>query len=189
MYRAKSSPIDTPWIDTVSDTGSEILIATVTQNEIEQVGVGVRSNSGIKLDPDDDNNGNNPWESSTERVSVDVSSLKEQVDQLSHELSVTRDALQLTKDQSIAEIHVLRTELDLQNSRHEQIVSKLRTRLVESELARLKLQDQLSTLMEGDVQREEVVKMRCEEISARILDSHKWVVAELNHWKKRNDEH
>lgn len=196
MYRAKSSPIDTPWIDSVSDTGSENIIDSETQNVIEQVGAGagagvrVRSNSGIILDPgDDDDNDNNPGDSSMERVSVDVSSLKEQVDQLSRELSVTRDALQLTKDQSNAEINVLRTELDLQNSRHEQIISKLRARLVESELARLKMQDQLSTLVEGDAQREEKVKMRCEEMSARILDSHKWVVAELNYWKKRTDAH
>jgi uncharacterized coiled-coil protein SlyX len=84
---------------------------------------------------------------------------------------------------------MLRTEIDLQNSRHEQVVSNLRKRLVESDVARKKMQDQLSTLLAEDVQRTDGLKIRFDELSTRILDTEKWAAEELNQWKGRRDEH
>lgn len=180
----KSSTMGTPWIDSDSHTmepedasGNAKPKPLVGSNYPSSVsGAGARSNSSrIRLDldvEDEDANDND-----------DISTLKQKVNQLYHELSITRDAHQLSTDQSNAEIHMLRNELNLQKSCHEQIVSKLRNKLVESEMARTKLQDQLSTLMEEDVHRAEVLKIRFDEMSTRILDNQKWADEELKYWK------
>jgi hypothetical protein len=161
--------IDTPWVDSDSDTRSEeVNIASTSR---------ARSSSNFRqLDLN---------ESMRESSNDDIATLKEKVNRLLHELSITRNAHQLTKDQSNAEIHMLRTEIDLQNSRHEQVVSNLRKRLVESDVARKKMQDQLSTLLAEDVQRTDGLKIRFDELSTRILDTEKWAVEELNQWKAK----
>lgn len=157
---------------------------------IDTPGAGARSSSNFKRqDLDGDENPNESMHESSN--DDDIATLQEKVNQLLHELIITRNAHQLTKDQSNAEIHMLRTELDVQNSRHEQVVSNLRKRLVESEVARTKMQDQLSTLLAEDVQRTDGLKIRFDELSTRILDTEKWAVEELNQWKAkgRRDEH
>ena len=183
----KSSTMGTPWIDSDSDTmkpDDEDASGNAKQKPLDLEsnypssvsGAGARSNSSrIRLDldvEDEDANDND-----------DISTLKQKVNQIYHELSITRDAHQLSTDQSNAEIHMLRNELNLQKSCHEQIVSKLRNKLVESEMARTKLQDQVSTLMEDDVHRAEVLKIRFDEMSTRILDNQKWADEELKYWK------
>ncbi|KAL7530601.1 hypothetical protein ACHAWF_003445 [Thalassiosira exigua] len=124
-----------------------------------------------------------------EALHQEVYTLQEQVHQLTHELRITQDANQLNKDQSSVEISMLQTELDRQNSRHEQIVASLRNRLVESEMARMKMQDQLSARMEEDAQREEDVKSRWKAMTARVLEDKKWVDEQMNYWKESMEEH
>lgn len=192
----------TPWIDSDSDTmkpededasgghAKQKPLVLESNYPSSVSGAGARSNSSrnrLDLDVED--------EVANVNVNDDISTLKEKVNQLYHELSITRDAHQLSTDQSNADIHMLRNELNLQKSCHEQVVSKLRNRLVESEIARSKLQDQLFTLMEEDVHRAEVLKIRFDEMSTRILDNQKWADEELKYWKngesgrsmKRND--
>lgn len=119
----------------------------------------------------------------------EIDQLQEQVVQLTHELSITRDSLQLHKDQSRAELEMLHTELDRQNSRHEQIVGSLRSRLVESEMARMKMQDQLSARIEEDVHREEELKSRWKAMTERVLEDKKWVDEQMDYWKESMEEH
>ena len=125
----------------------------------------------------------------TEELHTEVYTLQEQVRQLSHELRITQDTHALNRDQSHAEIEMLQTELDRQNSRHEQIVSSLRNRLVESEMARMKMQDQLSSRMEEDTQREEELKSRWTAMSNRVVEDKKWVDEQMAYWKESMDEH
>ena len=118
-----------------------------------------------------------------------VYTLQEQVRSLSHELRITQDAHQLNNDQSRAEIELLRTELEHQNIRHEKITSSLRNRLVESETARMKMQDQLSKRVEDDTQREEELKARWKEMIDCVLEDKKWVDEQLTQWKDSQEEH
>lgn len=118
-----------------------------------------------------------------------IDALKELVQQLSQELRTTQDAHQLNKDQSRSEIELLRSELDRHSSRHDQIVASFRKRLVESETARMKMQDQLSSHMEKDVQREEDLKDRWKHMTTRVLDDTKWVDEQMDYWKESMEEH
>lgn len=125
----------------------------------------------------------------TEQLNMEIHELQEQVQQLSHELRITQDTHALNRDQSRAEIEMLHAELDRQNSRHEQIVSSLRQRLVESELARMKMQDQLSTRVEEDMQRDEELKKQWGSMNTRVLEDKKWVDEQIAYWKESMDEH
>lgn len=128
-------------------------------------------------------------EAEMQKLNEQVYLLQEHVRQLSHELRITQDAHQLNKDQSRAEIEMLHTELERQNSRHEQIVSSLRNRLVESEMARMKMQDQLSSRMEEDAQRDEELRGRWKEMTTRVLEDKKWVDEQMDYWKESMEEH
>eukprot|EP00579_Thalassiosira_antarctica_P004326 CAMPEP_0201894628 /NCGR_PEP_ID=MMETSP0902-20130614/41096_1 /ASSEMBLY_ACC=CAM_ASM_000551 /TAXON_ID=420261 /ORGANISM="Thalassiosira antarctica, Strain CCMP982" /LENGTH=263 /DNA_ID=CAMNT_0048426721 /DNA_START=34 /DNA_END=822 /DNA_ORIENTATION=+ len=124
-----------------------------------------------------------------EQLHQEIYHLQEQVGQLSNGLRITQDTHQLSKDQSRAELTMLHTELDRQNSRHEQIVASLRNRLVESEMARMKMQEQLSSRMEEDAQRDEELKARWKEMTTRVLEDKKWVDEQMNYWKESMEEH
>ena len=125
----------------------------------------------------------------TEELHQTIYQLQEQNQQLTHELRITQDSHQINKDQSRAEIEMLHTELDRQNSRHEQIVASLRDRLVESEMARMKMQEQLSNRMDGDAQREEELKTRWEAMAVRVLEDKQWVDEQMTYWKESMEEH
>ena len=118
-----------------------------------------------------------------------IDALKELVHQLSQELRTTQDAHQLNKDQSRSEIELLRTEMDRHSLRHDQIVASFRKRLVESETARMKMQDQLSLHMEKDVLREEDLKDRWKHMTTRVLEDKKWVDEQMDFWKESMEEH
>lgn len=119
----------------------------------------------------------------------EIYSLQEEVRALRHELCITQDTHQMNKDQSRAEITMLHTELERQNSRHELIVASLRNRLVESEMARMKMQDQLSHRMEEDATREDELKSRWKSMTTRVLEDKKWVDEQMNYWKESMEEH
>lgn len=118
-----------------------------------------------------------------------IYSLQEQIRSLSHELRMTQDAHQLYKDESLSKIEMLQSELERQNSRHEQIAASLRHRLVESETARMKMQDQLAKRMEEEQQRDEDLKTRWKEMTSCVLEDKKWVDEQMNYWKESMDEH
>jgi len=118
-----------------------------------------------------------------------IDALQELVQHLSQELRTTQDAHQLNKDQSRSEIELLRSELDRHSSRHDQIVASFRKRLVESETARMKMQDQLSSHMEKDAQREEDLKDRWKHMTTRVLEDTKWVDEQMDYWKESMEEY
>ena len=125
----------------------------------------------------------------TQHLNQKIDALKDLVQHLSQELRMTQDAHQLNKDQSRSEIELLRSELDRQKSRHDQIVASFRKRLVESETARMKMQDQLSSHMEKDMQREEDLKDRWKQMTTRVLEDKNWVDEQMDYWKESMEEH
>lgn len=118
-----------------------------------------------------------------------IDALEEQVQHLSHELRVTQDAHQVQRDQSLSEMELLCSELDRQKSRHDQIVESFRKRLIESETARIKMQDQLSAYMEKDIQREKDFKDTWKQATTRVKDDTKWVDEQMDIWKDSMEEH
>jgi hypothetical protein len=125
----------------------------------------------------------------TQHLHEKIDALQELVQHLSHELRVTQDAHQLDKDQSLSKVELLCSELDRQNSRHAQIVKSFRKRLIESETARMKMQDQLSSYMEKDIQREKVFKDAWKQATTRVIDNTKWVDEQMDIWKESMEEH
>jgi len=115
--------------------------------------------------------------------------LHQQVSELTHELRNTQESSQLTKDQSSAEIIMLQTELERQNSRYGHIASSLRNRLVESEMARIKIQDHLSSRMEVDARREDELKVQWNELTNRVIEDKEWVDEQMGYWKESMEEH
>jgi len=118
-----------------------------------------------------------------------VFTLQEQVRVLSHELRITQDANELNKTQSRAEIDMLQSEINQQQVRHEKITASLRNRLVESETARMKMQDQLSKRMEEDTLRDEDLKARWKEMTACVLEDKEWMSQQMSYWKESMEEH
>jgi len=118
-----------------------------------------------------------------------IFTLQEQVRALSHELRITQDANELNKTQSRAEIDMLQSEINQQQSRHEKITASLRNRLVESETARMKMQDQLSKRMEEDKLRDEDLKARWKEMTACVLEDKEWMSQQMSYWKESMEEH
>ena len=109
-----------------------------------------------------------------------IFTLQEQVRALSHELRITQDANELNKTQSRAEIDMLQSEINQQQVRHEKITASLRNRLVESETARMKMQDQLSKRMEEDTLRDEDLKARWKEMTACVLEDKEWMSQQMS---------
>ena len=118
-----------------------------------------------------------------------IFTLQEQVRALSHELRITQDANELNKTQSRAEIDMLQSEINQQQVRHEKITASLRNRLVESETARMKMQDQLSKRMEEDTLRDEDLKARWKEMTACVLEDKEWMSQQMSYWKESMEEH
>ena len=110
--------------------------------------------------------------------------LKLQVRQLTNEVETTRDAYQVSSDKSRAEIAMLQTQIEHQNSRHEAITSSLRDRLVESEMARLKMQDQLVASIDSKMKSDEEMKTRWNQMCLRVGEETKWVDEQIDHWKQ-----
>ena len=109
--------------------------------------------------------------------------LKLQVRQLTNEVETTRDAYQVSSDKSRAEIAMLQTQIEHQNSRHEAITSSLRERLVESEMARLKMQEQLVASIDSKMKDDEEMKTRWNQMCLRVGEETKWVDEQIDHWK------
>jgi hypothetical protein len=118
-----------------------------------------------------------------------VAFLCEKVQQLSNELQTTRQSHQLSSDQSRAEITMLQSELKNQRVRHEEIVSSLRKRLVESEMARNKIQEQLIQLVTEENKKEHAVISRWNEIALKVNEDTKWVDEQMACWKESLEEH
>ena len=110
--------------------------------------------------------------------------LKLQVRQLTNEVETTRDAYQVSSDKSRAEIAMLQTQIEHQNSRHEAITSSLRERLVESEMARLKMQEQLVASIDSKMKSDEEMKTRWNQMCLRVGEETKWVDEQIDHWKQ-----
>ena len=118
-----------------------------------------------------------------------VKFLCEKVQQLSNELQTTRQSHQLSSDRSRAEITMLQSELKNQRIRHEEIVSSLRKRLVESELARNKIQDQMMQMAEEENKKELAMTSRWNEMTVKVNEDAKWVDEQMTCWKESLKEH
>lgn len=129
-------------------------------------------------------------ENSSDKIHLNhkIVELQRQVRQLTHELQTTRDTYQLSSDKARAEIAMLQEQIETQNSRHESITSSLRDRLVESELARIKMQNQLVASMEKKATGKEKIKGTWIQISSRIVEENKWVEEQINHWKESMED-
>lgn len=106
------------------------------------------------------------------------------VRQLTNELETTREAYQLSSDKSRAEVALLQSQLEDENSRHEKITTSLRNRLVESELARIKMQEQLELSYDTRTKDEEKMKNSWMEMTSRVVEEKKWVDEQLDHWRE-----
>lgn len=114
--------------------------------------------------------------------------LKLQVRQLTNEVETTRDAYQVSSDKSRAEIAMLQAQIEHQNSRHDAITSSLRERLVESEMARLKMQDQLVASIDSKMKDDEEMKTRWNQMCLRVGEETKWVDEQIDHWKQSTQD-
>ena len=110
--------------------------------------------------------------------------LQLQVRQLTHELETAQEAHQLLSEKSRAEVALLHTQIQNEKSRHEKITASLRNKLVESELERVKMQDQLRVSAETKIKDDNDVKLRCMEMASRIDDEKKWVDEQMDHWRE-----
>jgi hypothetical protein len=128
--------------------------------------------------PVDNNN------SEISRLNDKITELQLQVQQLTHELETTRDAYQLSSDKSRAEIAMLQSQIEHTNARHEQITDSLRSRLVESELARIKMQDQLVVSFDTKTKDEEERKNLWMQMTSTVAEEKKWVDEQMDHWKE-----
>jgi DNA repair exonuclease SbcCD ATPase subunit len=122
-------------------------------------------------------------------LSEQITFLVEKVQQLSNELQTTRQSHQLSSDQSRAEIAMLQSEIKNQRTRHEEIVSTLRKRLVESEMARNKMQEQMMRIVEEENKKEHAVNARWNEMVLKVNEDAKWVDEQMTCWKESLDEH
>jgi hypothetical protein len=127
-----------------------------------------------------DNNNN----SDISRLNDRIMELQLQVRQLTHELETTRDAYQLSSDKSRAEIAMLQSQIEHTNARHEKITDSLRSRLVESELARIQMQDQLVASFDTKTKDEEEIKNRWMQMTSTVAEEKKWVDEQMDHWKE-----
>jgi hypothetical protein len=118
-----------------------------------------------------------------------ITFLVEKVQQLSNELQTTRQSHQLASDQSRAEIAMLQSELKNQRIRHEEIVSTLRKRLVESEMTRSKMQEQMMQIVEVQNKKETAVNSRWNEMILKVNEDAKWVDEQMACWKESLEEH
>jgi len=132
-------------------------------------------------------NNNMPRDNSSNDVlhlNKQIMELQLQVRQLTHELETTRDAYQLSSDKARAEVALLQSQIEHQNSRHEKITTSLRNRLVESELERMKMQEQLGVSSQTKTKDEEQLKNRWMEMTSRVVEEKKWVDEQMDHWKE-----
>lgn len=118
-----------------------------------------------------------------------VKFLCEKVQQLSNELQTTRQSHQLSSEQTRAQVNMLESELKNQRIRHEEVVSSLRERLVESELARNKIQDQMMQMAEEENKKELVMASRWNEMITKVNEDAKWVDEQMACWKESLKEH
>jgi len=118
-----------------------------------------------------------------------IQNLLKKIRQLTHELTTTQKSHQLTSDQYRAEISSLHSTIEHQARRHEQIVSALRGRLVESEMARNKMQDALSQKMEQELNRQEEEKKRWNEMIGKVNEDKVWVDEQMKFWKESMEEY
>ena len=130
--------------------------------------------------------GNN--NSDTLHLNKEILELQLQVRQLTHELETTRDAYHLSSDKSRAEIAMLQSQIEHENSRHEKIITSLQNRLVESELARVKLQEQLEESLASKTKDEEENNNRWMEMTSMVAEENKWVDEQMDHWKESMEE-
>lgn len=143
----------------------------------------------IATQPNTEQNMSSSQKSRTRELQEQVTFLVEKVQQLSNELQTTRQAHQLSSDQYRAEITMLQSELKNQRMRHEEIVSSLRTRLVESELARDKIQEQLMHVVQEESKKEKAVNARWDEMAMKVNEDARWVEEQMSCWKDSLDEH
>ena len=136
------------------------------------------------------NNNNMPAgnNNDTLHLNKEILQLQLQVRQLTHELETTREAYHLSSDKSRAEIALLQSQIEHENSRHEKITTSLRNRLVESELARAKMQEQLEDAFATKTKDEEKNKNRWMEMTSRVAEEKKWVDEQMDHWKESMEE-
>lgn len=118
-----------------------------------------------------------------------VAFLYEKVRQLSNELQTTRQSHQLSTDQSRAEITMLKCQLQRQKIRHEEVVSLLRKRLVEGEMAKNRIQDQMFLFVEEDTKKEQEMAQRLKEVALKVNEDTKWVSEQMSYWKESMEEH
>lgn len=136
------------------------------------------------------NNTGMPGENNTNvsHVNVQIMELQLQVRQLTYELEMTRDAYQLSSDKAGAEIAYLQSQIEHQNSRHEKITTSLRNRLVESEMVRIKMQDQLVLSFDTKTKDEEDMKNRWMQMTSNVTEDKKWVDEQIDHWKESMED-
>lgn len=132
---------------------------------------------------------NSNQKSRNRELQEQISFLLEKVQQLSNELQTTRQSHQLSSDQSRAEIKMLRSELKNQRIRHEEIVSSLRARLVESEIARNKIQEQMMSIVEEESKKERAANAKWNEITMKVNEDSRWVDEQISCWKDSLEEY
>lgn len=84
---------------------------------------------------------------------------------------------------------MLQSELKNQRIRHEEIVSTLRKRLVESEMARNRMQEQMMQLVEVENKKETAMNARWNEMILKVNEDAKWVDEQMACWKESLEEH